>query len=81
MCINAVDGSLDELLLQVTQPLDVFLCAGDLDLGLTSDDSQASAWCVEEHAVELLKDGWQFATIVGDDDCVVNTEAVQVGVE
>lgn len=81
MGINAVDGGLDELLLQMTEPLNVLLCAGDFDLWLAGDHTETGAWSIEQNAVEFVENLGQLATIVGYDYCVIHSQTVQIRVQ
>lgn len=81
MGVDAVDGGLDELLLQMTELLNVLLRAGHLDLWLTGDHTKTGAWRIEQNAVKFVENLRQLAAIVGHDHCVIHSQTVQIGVQ
>ena len=85
--INAIDSSLNHLLLQMTQFLNVSACLYkdisiaityllDLDLRVTTDNTETCARCVEEATIKLLEDGGHLATIVVYNNCVAHSKTM-----
>jgi len=71
--INAVDGSLDQLFLEMRKSLDVVLSALNLDLRLTGDNTETCARGIKKATIKLLENVRKLATIIVNYDCVIDS--------
>ena len=62
--VNAVDGSFDQLLLEMRKLSDILLCFLDLDGWISSNNSETGARGVEQAPIKLLENIWQLPSII-----------------
>jgi hypothetical protein len=73
MSIDTIDGSLDKFLLQMRKSLYIVLSTLDLNLMLTGDHTETCAGGIKEATIEFLEDMRHFATVIVNNDSVVNS--------
>ncbi len=73
MSINTIDGSLNKFLLQMRKSLNILLSTLNLNLRLTGDHTEACAGGIEEATIKFLEDMRHLATVIVNNDSVVNS--------
>jgi hypothetical protein len=73
MSINTIDGSLNKFLLQMRKSLNIVLSTLNLNLRLTGDHTETCAGGIEEATVEFLEDMRHFATVIVNNNSVINS--------
>lgn len=63
------------------ESLHIVLSTLNLNLRLTGDHAETCAGGIEEATVEFLEDMRHLATIIVNNDCVINSKTMQVGIE
>ena len=60
---------------------DIFLGLLDLDLGVSRNDAQAGARCIEQDSVKFGEHFWHFSAIVADYYGIGDAKSVAIGIE